>query len=86
MDIRLCPIYKICMLIENTMGQYVTIRPGRLLGFRGRTAEVVEHVLVNEFGCEKLGSSRYKYVCPIDRLRELCRIIKLMSGGSLLWP
>ena len=83
---RLCPVYKICMLVERTKGQYVTLRPGRLLGFRGRTAEVVELVLIKEFGCERRGSSYHKYVCPADRLRELCRIIKLLSGGSLQWP
>lgn len=83
---KLCPIYKICKVIEITKGQYVTIRPGRLLNFRGRTAEIMELVLVKEFGCEKRGSSYYKYVCPAERLRELCRIVKLLSGGSLQWP
>lgn len=83
---RLCPVYKICMMVERTKGRYVTIRPGRLLGFRGRTAEVVEQVLVSYFLCEKRGSSYYKYVCPAEKLVELCRIIKLLSGGSLQWP
>ena len=83
---KVCPIYKICMLVEHTKGQYITIRPGRLLGFKGRTAEVVEMVLLKELNCERRGSSFYKYVCPADKLRELCRIIKLLSGGSLQWP
>lgn len=83
---KVCPVYKICMLVERTKGQYVTIRPGKLLNFKGRTAEIMELILVNEFGCERRGSSYYKYVCPAERLRELCMIVKLLSGGSLKWP
>jgi len=76
-----CPVYRLCFIVERTVGDTVTIRPGKYLGIRGRAVEIVGRVLVDEFGCRRAGRSFTKYICPADRLRELCRVVKALSGG-----
>lgn len=76
-----CLIIKLCKYVMASKGNYITIRPGRLLGLRGQAAHKFEEVLVKFYGCEKRGTVFYKLICPRARLEALCREIYNLFGA-----
>ena len=78
--LRLCRLYTLCHLVETTMGDTVTVRPGAHLGLRGNAAKKAIEVLMS-LGCVKIGRAYSKLYCPKSRLLELCNMFRALIGA-----
>lgn len=75
-----CLVAKLCKYVVSAKGQYITIRPGRLLGLKGYAARKVEEALINKYGCLRTGKSYYKVICPKEPLLRLCKDVYELVG------